>query len=233
MLSPVSWIFGLALPLGIFIIMQVIMNSIGDTTVVPMFAVDRFTGGVIIFGGSFLTLFTALRISDDRSKAFLTRLYASPMRGWEYIAGYVLGVSPIAVLGSAVTLIAAMCFGVTLSANLITAFLFSIVLDMLFVAIGVIFGSVLDFKTAPPVSSVVVQAAALLSGMWFDLDTIGGGFAVFCKVFPFAHCYDVMRYTIAGDYKNVWAGLLIVIAYTAVLFALAAVLFVRMSKRCK
>ena len=76
-----------------------------------------------------------------------------------------------------------------------------------------------------------VQVAALLSGMWFDLDMIGGGFAVFCRVLPFAHCYDAIRYTLVGEWEKLWLPIVVVIAYTIVLFVLAVVMFGRSKKR--
>lgn len=230
--SPISWAFGLLLPLGIFVIMQIIVNSIGDAASnVPMFAVDRFTGGVVIFGASFFALFAAMLISSDRNQSFLSRLYASPMTAGEFIGGYALGIMPLAVAGSVITLIAALCFGATASPHILVAVAFAVVVNMLFVAIGIIMGSLLSEKNAPPLCSVVVQVTALLSGMWFDLEAIGGGFNVFCHVLPFAHCYDIMRYTIAGDYANVWLPMLVVVGYTAVLSVGAALAFRRAAKR--
>lgn len=232
MRSPVSWAFGLLLPLGIFVIMQIIMNSIkGAAATVPMFDVDRFTGGVVIFGASFFSMFAAMLISNDRKQSFLSRLFASPMKARDFILGYALGVLPLALAGSVITFAAAMCFGVTLSANILAAVSFSVVIDMLFVAIGIIMGSLLSDKNAPPLCSVVVQLTALLSGMWFDLDMIGGGFNVFCHVLPFAHCYDIIRYTIAGDYANVWLPVLVTAGYTVALTVAAVFAFRRSSKR--
>lgn len=230
--SPVSWAFGLLLPLGIFVIMQIIVKSIGDgAAVVPMFGVDRFTGGVVIFGTSFLSLFCALLISTDRKQSFLVRLFASPMTPKDFIFGYVLGTLPLAVASSVITFIAALCFGITPTWNILVAVVFAVIIGLLFVSIGVIFGSVLSDKNAPPLCSVVVQVAALLSGMWFDLDMIGGGFDVFCHVLPFAHCYDLIRYTLAGDYGSVWLPAIVVIAYTAVLLVGATFAFRARAKK--
>lgn len=230
--SPVSWIFGLILPIGIFVIMQVIVKSIGEfADSVPMFGVDRFTGGVVIFGASFLSLFCALIISGDRSQSFLARLFASPMKASDYIVGYILGTLPLAAVQIVITYTVGLCFGLTPSWNVLPAALFSAVIALLFISIGVILGSVLSAKGAPPICSVVVQIAALLSGMWFDLDMIGGGFNVFCHVLPFANAYDIVRYTLAGDYANVWLPFVITFAYTAVVFAAAVVAFGSRSKR--
>lgn len=229
--SPISWVFGLALPIGIFIIMQVIVGSVdGAAQHVPMFGVSRFTGGVVIFGAAFLSLFAALLISADRKESFLSRLFASPMKASDFILGYALGILPIAVLQVAVTFIVALCFGLAPSVNILPAALFAVLLSVLFVAIGVILGSVLSAKNAPPLCSVVVQIAALLSGMWFDLDAVGGGFNVFCHVLPFAHGYDLIRYTLAGEWGSVWLPFIVVTAYTALL-SVGAVLAFRYKAR--
>lgn len=222
MRSPLSYIFGLALPVGIFAIMQAVVKGIGDAAAsVPMFGVDMFTGGVCIFASSFLSLFCAMLISSDRQKSFLARLAVSPTTSVDFIVGYALAVAPLAVAQTGVTFIVALCFGLKPSVNVLPAILFSLLVAVLFIAIGVIFGSVFSEKNAPPLCSAVVQIAALLSGMWFDLDAIGGGFDLFCHILPFSHAYDLIRFSLAGDYARVWAPALVVVAY-AVVFAVAA-----------
>lgn len=232
MRSPINWIFGLALPIGIFAIMQIIVKSIGDAAAnVPMFGVDRFTGGVLLFGASFLSVLCAILISNDRSQSFLSRLFASPMKSSDYIIGYMLSVLPIAVAQNVLTFIAALCFGLTPTPSILLAILFSMLFSVLFIAVGVLFGSVLSAKGAPPVCSAVVQVAALLSGMWFDLDMIGGGFAVFCHILPFAHSYDLIRYTLSGEFSKLWLPLIVVAAYTAALSVAAVLAFRYKAKR--
>ncbi len=230
--SPVSWGFGLILPVGLFVIMQIIMKSIGDAAaVVPMFDVSRFTGGVVIFGASFLSMFCALLISSDRQSSFLARLFASPVKPSGYFAGYVISILPLAVLQVLVTFVTALCFGLEPTVNILPAMLFSVLFSVLFIAIGILFGVALSPKSAPPVCSAVVQVAALLSGMWFDLDMIGGGFSVFCHVLPFAHCYDAVRYTLCGAWQNVWLPVVVVAAYMIVLSVAAIAVFRRGMKR--
>lgn len=231
--SPVSWGFGLCFPVGLFLIMQIIVKSIGAeaASVVPMFGVDRFTCGVAVFGGAFLTMFCGMLISGDRAKSFLPRLFASPVRGYEFILGYALCTFPLAVLQNAVIFGVAMCFGLTLSVNILPAFLFSVVFSFLFTSLGVLLGSCLSDKSVPALGSGIVQVAALFSGMWFDLQSIGGGFEVFCKVLPFAHYYDIIRYTLAGDYAHMWLPCMIVTLYTVVLGVAGVLIFNRNKKR--
>lgn len=224
--SPVTWIFGLAMPLGIFVIMQIVMASIGDAAAsVPMFGVSRFTCGALIFAMSFSSMTVALAVSGDVGKSFLARLSVSPMTSAEFILGYVLGALPLTAGQIVVTFCAALCFGLTPTWNIVPAMLLSAVTATLFVAIGLVFGSLLSQKSAPPVCSAAVQVAAVLSGMWFDLDMIGGGFSTFCHVLPFAQAYDMVRYTLAGDWANVWLPFVVTAAYAAVICVFAVLAF--------
>lgn len=223
--SPASWGFGAVMPLGILIIMQVIMKSIGADAAanVPMFNVDAFTGGTVVFGASFISMLCVLLMSRDISDSFLTRLFVSPMRSSDFIIGYALSMMPLLLLQIILIFLTAMAFGLTLSVNILAAILLAFLSSIMFIALGILFGCLLSAKAAPPVCSVVVQMAALLSGMWIPLDTIGGGLNTFCHVLPFANAYDVIKYAIVGEYGKVWIPLLIVIAYT-VAFGLLAVL---------
>lgn len=231
--SPVSWAFGLALPIGLFIIMQVIIKSIGAeaAAVMPMFDVSRFTGGVLIFGAAFLSLFAAMLISGDRAGSFLNRLLSSPMKAQSYILGYMLSLLPISAAQVVITFVTALCFGLPFTPELPAAIVFALLFSLLFISIGVIFGSALSAKGAPPVCSAIVQVAVMLSGMWFDLDMIGGGFSVFCHVLPFAHCYDMIRYTLTGDWGNVWLPFLVAALYTAAVTVAAVFIFKYRARR--
>lgn len=227
--SPASWGFGAVMPLGILIIMQVIVKSIGRdaATNVPMFAVDAFTGGTVVFGASFISMLCVLLISRDISDSFLTRLFVSPMRSSDFIIGYALSMMPLLLLQIVLVFFTAMAFGLTLSVNILAAILLAFLSSMMFIALGILFGCLLPAKAAPPVCSVVVQMAALLSGMWIPLETIGGGLSIFCHILPFANAYDVIKYTIIGEYSKVWIPLIIVLAYTVAFGVLAVLAFKR------
>ena len=133
--SPVGWAFGLALPVGLFVIMQIIIKSIGSDAAdsVPMFGVARFTGGAIVFGASFLGIFAPMLISGDRQSSFLSRLFVSPMSSSSFIIGYALGVMPIAAAQIVVTFCVALCFGLPPTPYILLAALFAAVILLLFV----------------------------------------------------------------------------------------------------
>lgn len=209
--------------------MQVIIKSIGADTAtnVPMFGIDAFTGGTVVFGASFISMLCVILISRDISESFLARLFVSPMRSSDFIVGYALSMMPLLLLQIVLVFLTAMAFGLTLSINILMAILLAFISSIMFIALGILFGCILPSKAAPPICSVVVQMAALLSGMWIPLDTIGGGLNTFCHILPFANAYDVIKFTIIGEYGKIWIPLLIVLAYTIVFGVLAVLAFKR------
>lgn len=229
-----SWIFGVLLPIAILIIMQIVVKSIPDEALPnTTFALNKFIGGVLIFGFSFLTLFCSLLLARDRTSAFLTRLYASPMKSSSYIMGYTLSIFPIAIIQVILTFIVALCFGLEFSANIFLAIVISIPSILLFVGLGLLIGSFFTEKAAPGVSSILVQVAVLLSGMWFNLKMIGGGFNLFCHILPFAHTYDAIAFTLAGEYSKLLLPVGVSTVYAIIVFALVIFVFNRKAKKQK
>ena len=88
--DPLSYIFCLGFPLVMLIIMTVVNKSIPPEAGMTIFNIENLSCGIAMFGLSFVMLFTTLSVSKDRSGAFLTRLYASPMKSMDFIAGYML-----------------------------------------------------------------------------------------------------------------------------------------------
>ena len=105
--DPLSYIFCVAFPLVMLVIMTLVNESIPNKEQ-SIFNIDNLAGGVIVFGQTFIMLFTALGISMDRSGSFLTRLFASPMKSRNFILGYVLPMLVIAEIQIILTMIASL-----------------------------------------------------------------------------------------------------------------------------
>lgn len=72
--DPLSLIFAIILPLFLLFIFQ--QFDIPNES----YKLENFTAGIIVFGFSFITLFTAMLISKDRTTSLLIRLGISPMK---------------------------------------------------------------------------------------------------------------------------------------------------------
>ncbi|MBE5784178.1 MAG: ABC transporter permease [Clostridiales bacterium] len=221
--DPVTLIFGVGLPVALLVLMSIIQRSVP----VEIFAISRLAPGMAAFSLAFTAMFAAILISKDKSTSFLLRVFASPMRPWEYILGYALPMLPIGTMQCAVCFAAALCFGLPFSGKLLLAVLALLPAAAVYVSFGLLFGVLLTDKQAAPVSSILVQCAALLGGIWFDPVLIGGAFETVCDVLPFVHAAGAAAAVFAGDGAAVISHILPLFGWTAVLFAAAVFLFRR------
>ena len=90
--DPLSLIFAVILPLFLLFIFQ--QFDIPNDS----YKLENFTPGIIIFGFSFITMFTAMLISKDRTTSLLIRLGISPMKPADYILGYMLSIIPVILI---------------------------------------------------------------------------------------------------------------------------------------
>lgn len=141
---------------------------------------------MISFSHVFLSLFVAIIIANDRESSFITRLYTTPLKSYEFILGYSLSVIPIGLIQtSIILLISGLLDPNFLSWNLILCIPFSLVSISLFVGFGLLFGTLFNVKTVGGVASILIICQSLLSGMWFPLDKLSDGFNRLIEVLPF------------------------------------------------
>lgn len=224
--DPLSYMFCLVFPLVMLLLMTVVNESIPPEAGMVIFNIEYLAPGIAVFGLSFIMLFTCLQISKDRSTALMNRLYASPMNPVDFIAGYTL---PLLLLAVAQSII---CLGAAVVVGLVTDYSFEIgnlalcVLTLvpsmfMYIAVGLLFGALLNDKAAPGISSIIISAASMLGGIWMDVDAIGGAIMKVCKGLPFYHGVGVARMAVQGNYSDMGSSLLVVGIYSIVMYILA------------
>ncbi len=226
--DPLTLLFGLGFPLVLLLLLSAIQANIP----VSLFEIDSLAPGIIVFGLTFLSLFTALIVAKDRESALLQRLYTTPMRAGEFILGYVLPMLPIAVAQSVVCYAVAICLGLPFSIHLISAVLFTLPVSLLFIGVGLIFGSLFSVKGASGIcGGLFTNVSAWLSGIWFDLSLVGGAFESVANLLPFAHAVELQRAVCTGDYAGVFPHLYWVLGYAVLTVGLAIFFFLRQMKK--
>ncbi len=226
--DPITLSMGLGFPLVLILLLAAIQKNIP----VSLFEIKRLTPGIATFGLSFLTLFTATLISKDRESAFLSRLYTTPLKSFNFLLGYTLPILPIAIGQAAVCFVAAIILGLKITSNILLAILFIIPISLLYISLGLLFGSILGVKAVGGIcGTLLTNLAAWLSGTWFDLELVGGVFKDIAYMLPFVHAVEVERAVLLGDFSGIFPSLLYVFGYTAVISALALYFFFRQMKR--
>ena len=226
--DPLNLAFGLGFPLVLILLLSAIQANIP----VKLFEIQHLTPGITIFGLSFMTLFSATIIAKDRGSSLLQRLYTTPLTSVDFILGYTLPIIPIAIAQSVICYIVAIILGIDITVNIIYAVISIIPVSILYIALGLLCGSVMNDKQVGGIcGALLTNLSAWLSGIWFDLDLVGGAFKNVSYLLPFAHAVDMERAILAGNFVDIFPHLWWVLGYAGVLLVLAVLLFLKQMKK--
>ena len=226
--DPTTLFFGLGFPVALLFLLSVIQANIPE----QLFAIQHLTPGIAVFGLSFITLFSATVIAKDRSSSLLRRLYTTPLTPTDFILGYTLPMMPIAIAQCAICYAAALFLGLELTVNMVYAVVAILPVSILYIALGLLCGSVFTDKQVGGIcGALLTNLAAWMSGVWFDLDLVGGAFKSIAYALPFAHAVEMERAILAGNFGNIFPHLYWVLGYAGVLFFCAVLLFWRQMKK--
>lgn len=226
--DPLTLCFGLGFPLVLILLLSAIQANVP----VPLFEIERLTPGITVFGLSFMTLFSATLIAKDRGSSLLQRLYTTPLTGLDFILGYTLPILPIAVVQSVICYAVAVILGLDVTVNILPAILFIIPISLFFIALGLLFGSILTDKQVGGIcGALLTNLSAWLSGTWFDLELVGGVFKKIAYALPFVHAVDMERAVLAGNFADIFPHLWWVLGYAIAALIASVFLFLRQMKR--
>lgn len=220
-------IFGIGFPVVVLVLLTAIQSNIP----VDLFRLDSLTPGVAVFGLSFISLFSGFTIAKDRSSSLMLRLFVSPMTAKDYILGYTVPLLPMALAQGILCFGVALLLGMEFRMQIVLVLLVLLPAAVLFIAIGLLCGSLFTDKQVGGIcGALLTNLTAWLSGTWFDLDLVGGGFKAAADCLPFAHAVNAGRFAMAGEYGRIMPELAWVIGYAAVFYLLAVLVFTRKMK---
>ncbi|MGM9808145.1 MAG: ABC transporter permease [Bacilli bacterium] len=216
--DPLSLIFAIILPLFLLFIFQQI-NIPSES-----YNIENFTPGIVIFGFSFITLFTATLVAKDRSTSLLIRLGISPMKSVDYILGYMLSILPMILIQNILFFALALILKLPFTPYILLAVLISVFISIIFISLGLIIGSLVSEKASSGISSIVVQLVAFTSGMYFPLELLGNGFTNVCKVLPFESCVTILKAFVNANFTLIEPRNIIVLLVYTILILVASIL---------
>jgi len=222
--DPLNLCFMIGLPL----LMEILFYSIFHK-LTAQFEIRYLAPGIAVFAQSFTTLFAGLLIALDRGTSFLTRLYVSRARPYEFIFGYTLALLPVTLLQSVLFFVVGGLLDASFwSVGMLLGILFCLVVSFLFIGFGILLGSLCSEKSIGGAASAIIAGQSVLSGMWFPVEGLSGGMLTVMKVLPFKNATMLVQNAVSG-YTDVWADmglpLVIVLCYTVVTFVAAIAVF--------
>ena len=219
-------IFGILFPLVLLVLLSAINRSIPKEASMTLFNISNLVPGVAVFGLSFISLFTATIVSKDRCTSFILRLYTSPLKPSQYIIGYTLPLIPISLMQTVVCYAASFLMGLELSINIIPAIVVNIPTALLYIAMGLLCGTIFNDKMVGGVcGALLTNLSAWLSSTWFDISLIGGTFEKIANLLPFIHAVKAGRFALSGNYSEILPELLWVSGYALVIGVIACIVF--------
>ena len=226
--DPLNLGFGLGFPLVLLVLLSALQRNIP----VSLFEIDTLTPGITVFGLSFMTLFSATLVAKDRESAFLQRLYTTPLKGFEFIIGYMLPLLPIALAQTVICYLFAIPLGLTVSVNIIYAVIGIIPMAVFNISLGLLCGSIFGVKQVGGIcGALLTNLSAWLSGVWFDLKLVGGFFEKFANALPFFRAAEAEKALFGGNPELAFSHILPIIIYCISITAVAVFFFLKQMKK--
>ena len=154
------------------------------------------------------------------------------MRSSDFILGYTLPMIPLTVLEGLATYIFAITLGLEINLNIIYAIIMILPIGLLYVSIGLLCGSIFNDKQVGGIcGALLTNLSAWLSGIWFDLDLVGGAFKRIANLLPFVHAVELQRLVINGDISQSISHILWVLSYAVIISLVAVFTFLKQMKK--
>ncbi len=226
--DPINLGFGLGFPL----ILLMLLSAIQANIPVSLFEINTLTPGITVFGLSFMTLFSATLIAKDRESALLQRLYTTPLTGSDFIMGYMLPLLPIALCQTVVCFLFAIPLGLKVSITIIYSIIGIIPMAIFHIALGLLCGSVLGVKQVGGIcGALLTNLSAWFSGVWFDLELVGGVFKKIANGLPFVHAVELGRALFSGNFEEAALHIMPIILHSVLVTVVAVFCFLNQMKK--
>lgn len=226
--DPLNLAFGLGFPVVLLLLLSAIQANIP----VSLFEITHLAPGISVFGLSFMTLFSATLIAKDRGSSLLQRLYTTPLTAADFILGYTMPILPISIAQVLIGYLVAILLGLPITANILPATLSIIPVALFYIALGLFCGSIFTDKQVGGIcGALLTNLSAWLSGIWFDLELVGGAFKKIACVLPFVHAVELERAVLNGKTEDILPHLGWVMGYAVIMIMAAVWAFLRQMKR--
>ena len=117
------------------------------------------------------------------------------------------------------------------SVGIVYALLASVLVTVFFTLVGLFLGVVCNEKSVGGVASAFITGQSILSAMWFPIEGMSRGFAVFLEVLPFRNVsLLVQNVFFPATFDSVGKPFLILFAYCVLFGVLSLVLFKKKMK---
>jgi ABC-2 type transport system permease protein len=200
----------------------------GTQSEIKSLAVNFYAPGIAVYGLMILISTAAEIIAGDREKGFLSRMFTTPARPWDFILGYSLPFVPVLIASTLIYLGVGMALDLTIVGNFGHAFLVFFLIGLCAIGIGMIVGSLVKSESQAGLSWLLIVPMAMISGAWFTVEGMPSTLRSIAEALPFIHAIDASRAVINGSsFSAITLDIYWLVGWAVVLFAAGIALFRR------
>ena len=146
--------------------------------------------------------------------------------------GYMLPLLPIAIGQVLICYLFAIPLGLTVSVNIVYAVIGIIPMAVFNISLGLFCGIVFGVKQVGGIcGALLTNLSAWLSGVWFDLELVGGAFEKIANALPFMHAAELEKALFSGNFELAATHILPVLLYGVLITVIAVFCFLRQMKK--
>ena len=122
---------------------------------------------------------------------------------------------PIALGQTLICYLFAIPLGLTLRIQIFYAVLGIIPMAVFNIALGLLCGTLLGVKQVGGIcGALLTNLSAWFSGVWFDLDLVGGTFRKIAQMLPFVHAAEMEKALFQGNFEAAASHILPIVLYS-------------------
>jgi ABC-2 type transport system permease protein len=143
-----------------------------------------------------------------------------------------LPILPIAIGQTVLCYLFAIALGLTVSVNILYAVIGIIPMAIFNIALGLLCGSLLSVKQVGGIcGALLTNLSAWFSGVWFDLNLVGGLFKKIADALPFVHAAELEKALFKGNFSSAASHILPIVLYSVMTTAVAVFCFLKQMKK--
>ncbi len=231
--DPVSLIFGLAFPLILMVVLQIICKNVytSGSDVLECYEIDKLMIGISVYSFSFTSFYAGIRVSKDKNEGYIQRFYSSRLKLVDFLLGYIAPLLLITFMQSVMCVTTAFILDAILSLdklhfgfNYILLIAMMIPCELVFICIGLMLGCSFRARESFAIFIGIILVTIMTGNIFFPASSFGNGYVIFCKILPFYPTVTALSCLLNG-LSDAFPYYFVTIAYLVILLLLAVIIF--------
>ena len=166
---------------------------------------------------------------DLKARGVIKRFMATPIRGWEFIAGIISSRMVIVVIEVVVlSLLGVFAFHAKFAGNFVSIIILTLLGGGIFLLLGLLISNFAkSYETAAPITSAIGLPLTFLGNIFFPIDGLPKALKLFAEALPITYLADGLRqaYLYSFNFQKIAKDELILLVWFVAMLALTISIF--------